>query len=150
MLKALASIVAGLVAWALIVTLLNLGLRAAIPDYHAAEASLQFTLAMKVGRLAEAALASIVAGAVVGLIAPSNKWVAWAVGLIILLMFLPVHVSLWSKFPAWYHLAFLVPLAPLVAFGGLLVRANRLLRRSPQLATEISRLRTGSLRSRSS
>jgi hypothetical protein len=124
--RTLASILAGLVAWAMIVSLLNLGLRVAIPAYHAAEATLQFTLAMKIGRLAEAALASMVAGAVVGVIAPSNKWAAWMVGLIILLMFLPVHVSLWSKFPAWYHLAFLVPLAPLVACGGLLVRANRL------------------------
>lgn len=118
------SIVAGLVAWAIIVTLLNLGLRAVIPAYHAAEATLQFTLAMKIGRLAEAALTSIIAGIVVGLIAPSNKWAAWAVGLIILLMFLPVHVSLWNKFPAWYHLAFLVPLAPLVVCGDLLVRRN--------------------------
>ncbi|HJP69666.1 MAG TPA: hypothetical protein VJ846_12265 [Sphingomicrobium sp.] len=132
MLRALASIVAGLVAWAIIVSLLNLGLRAAMPTYHAAEATLQFTLAMKVGRLTEAALASIVAGAVVGLIAPSNKWAAWAVGLIILLIFLPVHLSIWNKFPAWYHLAFLVPLAPLVACGGLLVRANQLADAGPE------------------
>ena len=46
---------------------------------------------------------------------PSTKWAPWIVGLIILAMFLPVHVNLWNKFPAWYHLAFLVPLAPLVA-----------------------------------
>ena len=123
--RTLASIAAGLVAWAIIVTVLNLGLRATIPTYHAAEATLQFTLAMKIGRLAEAALTSIVAGAVVGFVAPSNKWAAWVVGLIILIMFLPVHVSLWNKFPAWYHLAFLVPLAPLVACGGLLARGTR-------------------------
>ena len=43
---------------------------------------------------------------------------------IILAMFLPVHVSLWNKFPAWYHLAFLVPLAPLVALGGLIARGS--------------------------
>jgi hypothetical protein len=115
------SIVAGLVAWAVVVTLLNFGLRAAIPGYHAAEATLQFTLAMKAGRLIEAALTSVAAGVVVGLIAPTKKWAPWAVGLIILAMFLPVHVSLWSKFPTWYHVAFLVPLAPLVALGAALV-----------------------------
>jgi len=122
--RTLASFIAGLVAWAIIVTLLNFGLRAAIPSYHAAETTLQFTLAMKVGRLAEAALASIAAGIVVGLIAPSKNWAPWVVGLIILFMFVPVHVGLWSKFPVWYHLAFLVPLAPLVALGGMLARRN--------------------------
>src|SRR6266567_9495738 len=121
--RTLLSIVAGLVAWTVIVTLLNFGLRAAIPDYHAAEATLQFTMAMKIGRLSEAALTSVAAGAVVGWIAPSRRWAPWAVGLIVLAMFLPVHVSIWNKFPAWYHLAFLVPLAPLVVLGASLVRS---------------------------
>src|SRR3954469_23750023 len=82
--RTIAGIVAGLVAWAVVVTLLNFGLRAGIPGYHVAEATLQFTLAMKLGRLVEAALASLAAGAVVGSIAPSSKWAPWAVGLIIL------------------------------------------------------------------
>jgi hypothetical protein len=112
------SIVAGLVTWIVVVTLLNFGLRAAIPDYHAAETTLQFTLAMKIGRLAEAALTSITAGAVVSWIATSKKWAPWAVGLIMLALFLPEHIRLWNSFPVWYHLTFLVTLAPLVALGG--------------------------------
>ena len=120
--RATGSVVAGLVTWAVVITLLNFGLRAAIPGYHAAEASLQFTSAMKAGRLIEAALTSFAAGVVVGLIAPSKRWAPWLVGLIVLAMFLPVHISLWSKFPVWYHLTFLVPLVPLVVFGGSLGR----------------------------
>lgn len=120
--RTIASIFAGLVAWAVVVTLLNFGLRAAIPGYHAAEATLQFTMAMKIGRLTEAALTSLAAGAVVGFIAPSKKWASWLVGLIVLGMFLPVHVKLWHVFPVWYHLTFLVPLVPLVAVGAALVR----------------------------
>jgi hypothetical protein len=119
--RTVSSIIAGLVAWGVVVTLLNFGLRAAIPGYHAAEATLQFTSAMKAGRLIEAALTSVAAGAVVGFIAPTKTWASWAVGLIVLATFLPVHVSLWSKFPVWYHLAFLVPLSPLVALGAALV-----------------------------
>jgi hypothetical protein len=126
------SIVAGLAAWAVVVTILNFGLRAAIPGYHAAEATLQFTLAMKIGRLTEAVLTSVTAGAVVGLIAPSKKWAPWAVGLIILAMFLPVHVKLWDQFPVWYHLSFLVPLAPLVALGAALVGSGE---RTPATAS---------------
>ena len=120
--RTIGATVAGLAAWAIIITLLNFGLRAAIPGYHAAEATLQFTLAMKVGRLGEAALTSLAAGAVAGWAAPSKKYTPWLVGLIILAMFLPVHVGLWNKFPVWYHLAFLVPLVPLVVLGGMVTR----------------------------
>lgn len=119
--RTVGSIVAGLVAWAVVVTLLNFGLRAAIPGYHAAEATLQFTLAMKAGRLIEAALTSLAAGAVVGAIAPAKKWAPWAVGAIVLAMFLPEHLRIWSRFPVWYHLGFLVPLAPLVVIGAALM-----------------------------
>jgi hypothetical protein len=131
--RTIASVVAGLVAWAVVVTLLNFALRAALPGYHAAEATLQFTLAMKLGRLTEAALASIAAGAVVSLIAPSKTWAPWLVGLIILALFLPEHVKLWNRFPLWYHLSFLVPLVPLVALGGLLARSREVAR--PRAAT---------------
>ena len=122
--RSLASIVVGLVAWAVIVTLLNFGLRAAIPAYHSAEATLQFTLAMKVGRLIEAALSSLVSGAILGFIAPSNRRAPWIAGAIVLALFLPVHVNLWSKFPAWYHLAFLLPLAPCFAVGAWIARSS--------------------------
>lgn len=120
--RTIGAVVAGLVAWAIVVTVLNFGLRAAIPGYHAAEATLQFTMAMKIGRLAEAALTSLAAGAVVGWIDPSRKWAPWLVGAIVLAMFLPVHAKLWHMFPAWYHLAFLVPLVPLVLLGAMMAR----------------------------
>lgn len=121
--RAIGSVVAGLVAWAVIVTLLNFGLRAAIPGYHAAEATLQFTMTMKVARLTEAALTSLAAGAIVALVSPSTKWAPWVVGLIVLGLFLPVHVNLWDKFPVWYHLSFLVPIVPLVVLGAWLARS---------------------------
>jgi len=122
--RMVASIVAGLVAWVVVVTILNFGLRAAIPDYRAAEATLQFTLAMKIGRLIEAAMTSLAAGAVIGWIDPSRRWTPWLVGAIVLAAFLPVHVKLWNSFPAWYHLSFLVPLVPLVVIGAALVRGS--------------------------
>jgi hypothetical protein len=115
--RTIASIVAGLVGWLVIVTILNFGLRAAIPGYHSAEATLQFTSAMKAGRLTEAALTSLAAGALVGWVAPRTNWAPWVVGFAILAIFLPVHINLWNKFPAWYHLTFLVPIVPLVVLG---------------------------------
>jgi hypothetical protein len=124
--RTVGSIVAGFFAWGLVATLLNFGLRAAIPGYHAAEATLQFTMAMKAGRLIEAAIASLAAGALIGWLAPSAKWAPWIVGGVILAMFLPVHVQLWNAFPVWYHLVFLVPLVPLVVLGSRLIRTNKL------------------------
>jgi hypothetical protein len=115
--RTIASVAAGLVAWVVIVTLLDFGLRTAIPGYHAAEATLQFTAAMKAGRLIEAALASLAAGAIVRMVAPSSRWARWGVGLLLLAMFLPLHVQIWNKLPVWYHLTFLLTLAPLVALG---------------------------------
>jgi hypothetical protein len=110
-------VVVGLISWAVIVTLLNFGLRAALPGYHEAEATLQFTLAMKVGRLSEAALTSLAAGALVSLAAPGKRWAPWIAGLIILVPFLLEHIRIWNKFPPWYHLSFLVPLVPLLLTG---------------------------------
>jgi hypothetical protein len=115
--RKIASVVAGLVAWVIIVTLLNFILRAALPGYHAAEATLQFTSAMKAGRLIIAALTSLAAGAIVRLIEPSSRWAPWIVGLILLAAFIPAHLRIWSKLPLWYHLTFLVTLAPLVVLG---------------------------------
>lgn len=125
MVRAAGSIIGGLVTWIIFVTLLNLGLRAALPDYHAAEATLQFTAAMKAGRLIEAALSSILAGAVTRLIAPANRSGAWIVGFILLAIFLPVHVRIWDRLPVWYHLTFLLSLIPLVVVGGLIPVAAR-------------------------
>ena len=133
--RTIGAIVAGLVGWAVVVTILNFGLRASLPGYHAAEATLQFTMAMKIGRLTEAAVTSVVAGALVGLIAPGKRWAALVVGLIVLAMFLPVHLKLWNSFPVWYHLAFLVPLVPLVVLGSGLTRNSGVAAENPLAAS---------------
>jgi hypothetical protein len=35
-------------------------------------------------------------------------------------MFAPWHITNWSKFPAWYHLTFLLTIIPAVLVGALL------------------------------
>jgi len=118
--RTVASILIGLVAWTVVATILNFGLRAALPGYHAAEATLQFTMAMKVGRLSLAALASLAAGATVRAVAPASRPAPWVAGAIVLALFLPVHYQLWSRFPAWYHLTFLLSIVPLFGLGAAL------------------------------
>ena len=119
--RTIGAIIAGLVGWAVIVTVINWGLRLGIPGYRLAEHTLVFTLEMKIARLAMAAITSVATGALVRVIAPGSRLAPWIVGLIVLALFVPAHVQLWHRFPIWYHLSFLVPLAPLVALGAWLV-----------------------------
>lgn len=115
--RTILSIVAGLVVWGLVATLLNFGLRLWLPGYAEAEPAMAFTLVMKVARLLLAAFSGLAAGAMVRAVAPASRAAPWVVGLILLALFLPIHVQLWTKFPVWYHLTFLLTLAPLVALG---------------------------------
>ncbi len=122
--RSIFAVLGGMVAWILVASLLNRGLRIGLAGYALAEPTMTFTLGMKVARLILGALSSIAAGAVVSLIAPSKKQLPWVLGAIILAVFIPEHIYLWAKFPVWYHLVFLVTLAPLVALGGSLGRSG--------------------------
>jgi len=122
--RSIYALVAGLALWVLVASLLNRGLRAGLPGYALAEPTMTFTFGMKVARLVLGALASLAAGAATGLIAPSRRALPWLLGAIILVAFIPIHVQLWAKFPAWYHLVFLGTLVPLVALGAALTRSR--------------------------
>ncbi len=120
MLRSICAVVVAVVAWFLIAFVGNLIIRAVLPGYTEVEVDMNFTVPMKLCRLALALVASLCAGAVCAAIAGPNshapKVLAWG----LLLLFLPVHYSLWDKFPVWYHLFFLVTLAPAVLLGSAL------------------------------
>jgi hypothetical protein len=111
---------AGFLTWIVVVMVINSGLRLSLPNYTAAERTLQFTLGMKWARLLMAIVTSVVAGAVTGWIPRSSRWEPLIVGSVVLAMFVPVHLAIWSKFPAWYHLTFLLTIIPAVLVGALL------------------------------
>jgi hypothetical protein len=120
--RTIGGIIAGFVVWWLVVTVLNFGLRLWLPGYVQVEHAMLFTLPMKIARLLMAATASLVTGVVVRAIAPASRWAPWIAGGVILAPFLPIHlIYLWSKFPVWYHMAFLLPLVPLVVLGSRLL-----------------------------
>jgi hypothetical protein len=126
MLRSIGAFLAGLAAWVVVVTLLDRALRIGIPGYALAEPAMQFTLGMKVARLTIAAITSVAAGAVVGAIARPQPGtvVTFVLGALLVAGFVPTHVRLWSVFPLWYHLSFLVPLVPLLLLGQWLTRSR--------------------------
>ena len=115
--RAVIAFIVGLLAWAVVVSLIDRLLRLSLAGYAAAEPKFAFTLGMMWARLTMAAATSLIAGAVLGAIAPQSKRTPWVLGLVLLAAFIPIHVGFWHAFPVWYHLTFLVTLAPLVAAG---------------------------------
>ena len=120
MIRNISAIVAGLVAWIAIVSILDRCLRLAWPEYAAALPTFAFTLPMMFARLSESAITTLLAGLLNRLIAHRPLWPAVVQGAIILLFFLPVHYKLWHSFPVWYHLTFLGSLVPLTLLGAAL------------------------------
>jgi len=119
--RTVGSVVAGFVAWVVVVTVLNWGLRLWLPGYAQVEHAMVFTLGMKVARLGIAAVTSLAAGAVVRAVAPASRAAPWILGLLMLALFIPDHIHVWHLFPIWYHLTFLITLAPLIALGAWLL-----------------------------
>ena len=120
--RSILACLAGLLTWAVVVSVINRVLRLSLPNYTAAEQTLQFTLGIKWARLVMAIVTSLVAGAVTRWISPSSRWPPFVVGSVVLAMFAPWHIANWSKFPAWYHLTFLLTIIPAVLVGALLPR----------------------------
>jgi hypothetical protein len=115
--RAVVAFIVGLLAWAVVVSSIDRLLRLSLAGYAAAEPEFAFTLGMMWARLTMAAVTSLIAGAVLGAVAPASKRTPWVLGLALLAAFIPIHVGVWHAFPVWYHLTFLVPLAPLIAAG---------------------------------
>ena len=122
MTRSILAFIVGLVVWVLVVSILNRGLRLAFGGYAAAEPQMAFTLGMMAARLVLGAVASLAAGAVTKVVAPSNARVVWVLGVLLLAAFIPIHARLWTKFPVWYHLVFLGTLVPLIVLGATLLR----------------------------
>jgi len=125
MLRSIGAVILGVVAWMVAATLANMLLGALLPGYAEVEKEMSFTLSMLDGRLVVGVIASLAAGATCAAIARGSSTAEVVLAGLMVVIFLPIHYALWAKFPAWYHLAFLVSLAPLVLAGAELVRRAR-------------------------
>ena len=120
-LRVVLAIVAGFAVWFAVVTLGNLAIRWVLPGYTEVEKAMDFSLGMLSARLVLGAVASLAAGAVCAAIGRSTRAATYLFALLLLALFVPIHLSLWAKFPMWYHIVFLGSLVPLVVLGGKLI-----------------------------
>jgi hypothetical protein len=123
--KIVLSVVAGLVTWIVVASVGNRLLRAGIVGYTAVEATMAFTQPMLLARLALGAVASLLAGYVAAWVSGSSNTGTRAMAGVLLVLFVPLHVALWTKFPAWYHLVFLASLVVLTYVGAKLRQARK-------------------------
>ena len=115
--RGIASVLAGLVAWFVVATIINFALRMSWADYALAEKPMTFTLGMQAARLVIGAIASLCAGFAAAWIARGIGTPVKVLAALLLLLFLPVHYGLWDRFPLWYHAVFLASLVPLTLLG---------------------------------
>jgi hypothetical protein len=122
MTRSILAVIASIFVWGLVATVGNWVLRAVLPGYSAVEATLDFTLPMLLSRLALGLVSSLCAGAMCAAVARQRNRAVWVTAIILLLLFLPIHYSLWSKFPLSYHVFFLGTLVPMTLVGAALYR----------------------------
>ena len=121
MLRATIAVVVGIVVWGLCAQALDVLLRFAVPGYALAEPTLAFTLPMMLARLAlPGAVPTVCAGLACAWMGQGARGVVTALTILLVLPFAWVHYHLWDRFPAWYHLTFLVSLAILPFLGAAL------------------------------
>jgi hypothetical protein len=123
--KAVLGIISGLAAWIAVIAVAGLIMRSTWPAYASVADAMTFTLPMMLARLSIGALATLVAGWVTTAISPQSMLVRLMPGLILLVAFIPQHITLWNTFPIWYHFTFLVSLVPLTHLGGMLITGRR-------------------------
>jgi hypothetical protein len=123
--KPVVGVVSGLAAWIAMVAVAGVIMRATWPAYASVADAMTFTLPMMLARLTIGALATLIAGWVTTAISPQSMFVRLLPGLILLVAFIPQHITLWKMFPIWYHLTFLLSLVPLTYLGGTLITGRR-------------------------
>jgi len=120
MVRSIIAIIVAVVTWFVVATIGNWILRATFPGYSAVEVAMTFTLMMMICRLILGLVSSLCAGFVCATIAGQSTVASKVAAAIMVILFLPVHYMLWAKLPLWYHLFFLITLAPTMLIGAAL------------------------------
>jgi|HubBroStandDraft_5_1064220.scaffolds.fasta_scaffold37776_3 hypothetical protein len=122
MLKTIGAVAAGALLWIVLASITDRVMRAEWPQYQAVWSAMAFTLPMMFARLAESTVALVIAAWVTARIAEGSRAAPWALAAVMLAVFIPVHVMIWSRLPIWYHAYFLTSLLVLPPLTARLAR----------------------------
>ena len=125
MARTVVAVLIGFIAWWVVGACARFLVRVTWPEYALVERAMTFTLPMQLVRLAVAVACSVIGGWTASVVAKGDLRAAWWLGAVLVVVFIPIHYGLWDKFPIWYHLFFLVTLAPINGFSGRLAARSR-------------------------
>jgi hypothetical protein len=120
MLRIAGGVLVGAVTWIFAVAALGFVLREAWPQMAEIREMTLLTVPMLFARLAVSALSSVAGGFAASLTSGEKVKASLGSGVLLLLVFVPYHTTIWHSFPVWYHLTFFVSLPVLGAAGGAL------------------------------
>jgi hypothetical protein len=124
MLREIGGVVGGIITWFLIANVGNGILNLGWPGYSEAEVAKTFTLGMLVVRLLLGAISSFCAGFVSSWVTNRSMLAIKSLAGVLVVIFLPV-ITLFERFPPWYHVVFLASLVVVTLLGGLLYPRRR-------------------------
>ena len=115
---------AGAIAWFVVIAACGVVMRFVWPEMAAIRDMTLLTAPMLFTRLAISAIGSIVCGALAAIIGHDATKAPLAAGVLLLIVFVPYHLTIWIDFPVWYHLTFFASLPLVSLLGGRLTRTK--------------------------
>lgn len=109
---------AGAIAWFVVIAALGVVVRFVWPEMADIRDMTMLTVPMLVTRLSISGIGSIVGGALAAIIGRDGMIPPLAAGALLLIVFVPYHLTIWISFPIWYHLTFFASLPLLSLLGG--------------------------------
>jgi hypothetical protein len=120
MLRLIGAILTGAVVWLVSVFVLGFLCGMVWPEMAAIKDMTLLTVPMLLTRLSISALGSLAGGYVAAMIGRESTRAPLGAGILLLVVFVPYHMTIWHNFPVWYHLTFFVSLPVLSLLGGML------------------------------
>jgi hypothetical protein len=134
MFRLIAGVLTGAVAWLVSVAILGFLVRMAWPEMSAIKDMTLLTAPMLITRLSISALGSLAGGYWAAMIGRESTRAPLGAGILLLVVFVPHHMTIWHNFPVWYHLTFFVSLPVLSLLGGMLRPSSQGLGRAGEQA----------------
>jgi hypothetical protein len=122
--RGLAGVVVGLLSWVVVGSAILFVLRMLWTAYALAAPTKAYTVTMLLGRLTVAVADSATAGCVAARVGGPRA--AWWLGILLVAFSTTVHlIIVWTDYPLWYHLGYLLPLVPVTGLAGRLCFGTR-------------------------